>query len=215
MFLNSKQRVMLCLVVAAAVLNGQDWEREMELRVEKLIQRHGNGTDEALKARLTAMAKRDQAVRKPEYFSDEASKGRVREQERVDGELTAELKKIVREKGWPTIKLVGLQASEHAALILSHSRDHEFQKSMLRHMQTLANAGEILSSSVATNIDKVLISEGKPQRFGTQFKWANGIAEILPVEDADWVDERRSQYLLPPLSEYKKVISELYRVRFP
>lgn len=215
MFLNSQQRVILCLVVAASVLNGQNWEREMEIRVEKLIQTHGNGTDEDLKARLTAMAKRDQAVRKPEYFADNVSLRLAREQEKVDAELSAELKKIVQEKGWPTIKLVGLQASEHAALILSHSRDHEFQRSMLPHLRSLADAGDILGSSVATNIDKVLVSEGKPQRFGTQFKWANGIAEILPVEDADRLDELRSQHFLPPLSEYKKTISELYRVRVP
>jgi hypothetical protein len=213
MLLASQQRTLVCLFVAAVSLTGQSWEQDMEFRVERLVQKHGNGTDQALRDRLAKMAKRDQAVRKPEYVTDKASPELVREQERVDAELTAELKDIVQRKGWPTIKLVGMQASEHAALILSHSRDHDFQRSMLPRLQALADEGEILGSSVAFLIDKVLISEGKAQRFGTQFKWGAGIAEMLPVEDADHLEERRSKYFLPPLAEYKKTLSELYKVQ--
>jgi hypothetical protein len=208
-----QQRLLSSLFLAAAAMCAQTVEQEMEARVEELIAKHGNGTDEELKQRLVAMAKRDQSVRKPEYVSDTAPAGLVEEQERVDAELTTELKAIVARKGWPTIRLVGLPASEHAALILMHSRDHDFQRSMLPQLRQLAESGEILGSSVATIVDKILISEGKRQRFGTQFKWANGVAEMLPVDDTEHLEERRAKYLLPPLAEYKKMLADFYKLK--
>jgi hypothetical protein len=119
------------LLGAATCVPAQDYEKQLEAKVEELIRKNGKGTDQELKERLIAMAKRDQAVRKPEYVSGAAPADIVQEQERVDNELTAELRQIVAQKGWPSIELVGLQASEDAALILTHSRDYAFQKVLL------------------------------------------------------------------------------------
>ena len=183
----------------------------MEARVERIVAKHGAGTNVALKRQLLQMVKRDQSVRRPEYFQSSGEK-HVKEQQRVDAELTAELKRIVAEYGWPTIRLVGMEASEGAALVLTHSPDHNFQRSMVPRLQQLADDEEILGSSMATIIDKILVSEGKPQRFGTQFQWSRGTAEMFPVEDLERLEERRAKYLLPPLAEYKKALGKLYEV---
>ncbi len=174
---------------------------------------NGNGTDQKLKQRLIRIGKRDQAVRKPKYISDTASKRLVREQEETDAKLTAELRRIVAKKGWPTIVLVGLSASENASLILTHSPDHDFQRKLIPQLQQLAEDGRILGSSIAGIVDKVLVSEGKPQRFGTQFNWTNGRLDMLPVENQEHLEERRAQYLLPPMAEYRKMLSDLYHVK--
>jgi hypothetical protein len=79
-------------------------------------------------------------------------------------------------------------------------------------LQQLAQSGEILGSSIAAILDKLLISEGKPRLFGTQFKWANGDGEMLPVEDAAHLDERRAKYLLPPIAEYKRMLADMYKL---
>jgi hypothetical protein len=199
----------LCI---GASMAAQSLDQQMEAEVEKLVTKHGDGTDEQLRQRLILIGRRDQAVRTPKYRSDTVTETLVREQEQVDIQLTAQLKQIVAENGWPTIRLVGLQASEEAALILTHSRDHEFQRAMIPRLQQLTARGEILGSSIAAIVDKLLISEGKPQRFGTQFEWANGNAEVLPVEDAAHLDERRATYLLPPIAEYKRILAEMYKL---
>ncbi len=159
------------------------------------------------------MYKRDQAVRTRAYTSDDPSEAMVRQQERRDDELTAELKRIVAEKGWPDIRLVGLGASENAALVLAHSRDHDFQRELLPKLQQLAGEGRILGSQVAGLIDKILVAEDKPQRFGSQFRFANGRGEMLPVEDPEHLEERRAQYLLAPMAEYKKMLAEMYHLK--
>lgn len=213
-------RVVLQLVAACAVLlalgisaAGRDFQKDLEARVEQLVKKNGEGTDQGLKLRLISMAKRDQEVRQPEYVSENAAGKLVREMERVDAELTAELKQIVAEKGWPTIALVGLQAADDATLIVIHSRDHDFQKRLVPELQRLAEEGRILGSGIALIVDKILVSEGRPQRFGTQFKFSDGRGEMLPVDDPAHLDERRAQYLLPPMSEYKKMLAELYHLK--
>jgi hypothetical protein len=185
----------------------------MEALVERLVAKHGTGTDKQLRARLARMAEQDQAVRTGKFISSDLPVELVREQEAVDDRLTRELKQIVTEKGWPTIALVGVDGSGHAALILTHSRDRDFQRAMVPRLQELAEKGEILGSSVAYVVDKILVSELKPQRFGTQFTWVNGKVEMLPVEDIAHLDERRDKYMLPSMAEYKRALADLYKMR--
>ena len=200
------------MLIGAVFVRGQSFERQMEAETGKLVAKHGTGTDRKLSRRLIAMAKLDQSVRAPEYVSGAVPAKLVKKQENVDRQLTAEMKGIVARNGWPTIRLVGIEASGDAALILVHSPDRAFQRIMLPRLQQLSQDGEIVGSSIAAIIDKLLIADGKPQRFGTQFKWANGNAEMLPVEDAAGLEQRRAKYLLPPVAEYKRMLAELYKV---
>jgi hypothetical protein len=73
-------------------------------------------------------------------------------------------------------------------------------------------ANQIAGSNVALLVDTILREEGKPQRFGTQFKIRKGKAVIDPVEGPAYLDERRAQYGLSSVAEFKYVISQLYRV---
>ncbi len=59
--------------------------------------------------------------------------------------------------------------------------------------------------------DKLLVSEGKPQRFGTQFSLRDGKAVMDPVEDPEHLDERRAKYGLMPMAEYKRQLGKMYK----
>src|SRR5436853_1572307 len=104
--------VALALLAAHGVGVAQTFEQKMEAQVERLVAKHGSGTDKELIRRLVRMAKEDQAVREPAKISDISEA----KQEATDDRLTEELEQIVASKGWPTIALVGLRASENAAL---------------------------------------------------------------------------------------------------
>ena len=130
----------------------------------------------------------------------------------TDAELTAELKQIVQQKGWPTIALVGIDASNAAMLILTHTPDHAWQQQMLPQLEQLADAGKIDPSALALVVDKELISEGRLQRYGTQFKYINGSLAMYGVEDPGSLDKERARALLPPIDVYKQQLSEMYHV---
>lgn len=187
------------------------WKTAIEARRRELIQKNGYGTDAALRTQLIQMRATDQAARG--FAASSASKHEMVQKLPVtDAELTAELKQIVQRKGWPTIALVGIDASNAAMLILNHSSDHAWQQQMLPQLEQLADARKIDPSALALVVDKELISEGKLQRYGTQFKYINGALAMYGVEDPGSLDNERARALLPPIDVYKQQLSEMYHV---
>jgi len=181
---------------------------------ERQGQQSANGSDEALRKRLLAMQKADRAIRdRMMVLTPEKQASMAPALRSTDERLTRELKEIVAQKGWPTINLVGPDASEAASSILLHSPDRHFQKALLSQLEKLVAEDQITGSNVALVVDTILRSEGKPQRFGTQFEIHGDKAVIAPVEDPAHLDERRAKYRLSSMAEYKYVISQLYRVK--
>ncbi len=191
------------------------WQVELTKRHEALVQANGPGTDADLRSQLPSMGMQDQEARgvvngqpvdKDHYTAAENIVD-------VDKQLTAQLKEIVESKGWPVIALVGDRASGAAMLILIHTQDHAWQRSLLPKLETLADAGKIDGSSVATLVDKELVSEGKLQRYGTQFKFlGNNTMGMYAVEDPAGLDARRARVFLPPLEPYERMMSEMYHM---
>ena len=146
-------------------LSAQDWEQRSEARAKELVRKNGEGTDRALTKQLLAMKETDQGMRN-RWLSLPAEKRGTLETdlERIDATLTEELKKIVASKGWPTIALVGSQASQAAALIMIHSPDHEFQRKLLPELQKLVEEDRIFGSDVAYSEKRCLRTGPKKRR---------------------------------------------------
>jgi hypothetical protein len=191
----------------------QRFEQKEEAGRAALVRLNGNGTDLKLKAELLAMGKVDQDIRTRMFALPSAQQSAlVPELQKTDATLTEKLKQIVARYGWPVIAYVGIEASQAAALILIHSPDHVFQRNLLPELQKLVEEKKIIGSDLALLVDKTLVAEGKPQRFGTQFSWTeDGPAVMDPVEDPAHLDERREMYLLPPMSLYKRMLGSAYQ----
>jgi hypothetical protein len=191
------------------------WEVDLQRRHDALTQANGPGTDSALRDQLLAMVAKDQDAR---GFKDGAPKDKKKlvmaaNLGEIDTALTAELKAVVAAHGWPTIALVGIEASNGAMLILTHSRDHEWQSSLLPQLEQLADDGKIDGSSLALVVDKELVAKGKPQRYGSQFKFVDGGMGMYEVEDPGGLDGIRARVFLPPMEVYKRMLSEMYHLK--
>jgi hypothetical protein len=79
------------------------------------------------------------------------------------------MKEIVRQFGWPGPELIGQDGTD-AAFILVQQADHEFQKQKLPLVKSAYQAGKLQGQFYALLLDRVLVSEGKPQVYGTQAK---------------------------------------------
>jgi hypothetical protein len=191
------------------------WQSAITARREQLIQQNGPGTDAALRSQLLAMRDKDQAVRG--FAGGKQVSGMtpdmLAKMPATDAELTQELKQIVEQKGWPTIALVGIDASNGAMLVLTHTADHAWQAKLLPQLEQLADSGRIDASGLALVVDKELVSEGKLQRYGTQFKFVNGEMAMFGVEDPGGLDRIRARALLPPMDVYKQMLSQIYHVK--
>ncbi|MGA7158239.1 MAG: DUF6624 domain-containing protein [Acidobacteriaceae bacterium] len=202
----------LCLAMVMGAVGqasddgGAAWRNDLATRRAELVKRNGPGTDAALHAKLMAMGQEDQAARgagtgHPMYTAKTAE---------VDRRLTAELKAIVARHGWPTIGLVGIDASDDAMTVLTHTPNHAWQRAMLPKLERLAAEGKIDGSALATVVDKELVSEGKPQRYGTQFKVVGGKMAMIEVEDPEGLDARRAVVFLPPTKVYEGMLEKRY-----
>jgi hypothetical protein len=185
------------------------WEAALEARRKELIDQNGPGTDAPLREQLSKMYSADQNAR---GLSGSPSLS-MKELSATDAQLTLELKQIVDQKGWPTIALVGIQASNAAMTVLTHTADHAWQLQLLPTLEQLADASKIDPSSLALVVDKELVSEGKLQRYGSQFKAVNGGMAMYGVEDPDHLDERRAKALLPPIKVYKEILERMYHLK--
>ncbi len=122
----------------------------------------------------------------------------------IDKKNSARLKDIIDLIGWPTIPLVGEEASKNAWILAQHAdHDHEFQKKCLELMINTPE-GEISKRNIAYLTDRVAVQENHPQTYGTQFANAeNGKVKIGKVIDPKNLDKRRKEAGLEPIAEYK------------
>ena len=185
------------------------WRDDLAGRRAELIKRNGVGTDAVLRATLEKMNVIDQEARgagtgHPAYTVKTAA---------VDVRLTSEMKEIVVRHGWPTIAMVGVEASNDAMTILTHTPDHAWQASLLPRLEKLAAEGKIDGSALAVVVDKELVSEGKQQRYGTQFKFVDGKMAMVAVEDPEGLDARRATVFLMPIKAYEGMLEQMYHLK--
>jgi hypothetical protein len=164
---------------------------------------------EDVAAALMRLAERDQEARRALLANPRSANAGAKVQ-RIDRENTAELRAIVTQFGWPGRSLVGQRGASAAWLLVQHAdHDRPFQKQCLKLMQA-APDGEVSKQDLAFLIDRVLLAEGKKQRYGTQFKQTGRGVTPEPMEDEASVDVRRAKMGLSPIAEYAQQLAEMY-----
>ena len=61
--------------------------------------------------------------------------------------------------------------------------------------------------------DRVRISKGQPQVYGTQTEISNGEVIFKSIENQEEVDDRRAEMGMPPLDFYKRLMEESYGIK--
>ncbi len=112
---------------------------------------------------ILCYAERDQAMRQ-QYLAG----GGVWDAS-LDADSTEFLRTIVAAIGWPTIRMVGKEASAAAWLLLQHSPDIDFMEHCLELMKA-APRGEVALRDIAFLEDRVCLLRGRPQIYGSQFQ---------------------------------------------
>lgn len=163
-------------------------------------------TDPALRQRLLDMQRVDQQVRGGDW-----SPAGVEKMAAVDAAHLPQIKRIVAEHdGLPSAAQVGGDGVAAAWLLVQHAdRDPAFQAEVLAKLAPQVERGEIAARNMAMLTDRVLIAQGKPQRYGTQLVANQGHWEPKPIEDPQQVDARRASVGDMPLSDYLCMVSGL------
>jgi hypothetical protein len=174
-----------------------------------------------LRRELLAMRDTDQEIREELSRLFRSSEGQPDMQtfmrmkirlDSLDGVHARRVEAIIEKHGWPEPTLVGRDGIDAAFLIVQHA-DLALQKKALPLVRKAYQKGDIDGQSLALLTDRVHVSEGKPQLYGTQANIQNGEITFDPIRDSTHVDERRAALGLPPLSEYTEQMKALYMLQ--
>lgn len=166
-------------------------DQEARFATIKLMQQvQGNPLDEKAKSNLEAATKATQAI---------------------DTQNRAWLKDLINKGGWPGRSRVGRDGTHAAWLLVQHAdSDREFQKKCLELLEKAVAAKEAEAVDLAYLTDRVLVAEGKKQRYGTQLSMKEGKLQPGPVENEEKLDERRKELGMQSMAEYLKMAEAMY-----
>jgi len=156
-------------------------------------------SDDSLRSVLLALRDQDQAVRADvgAHVSDTLYGRRMKN---TDSVISTHMAVILDRFGLPTRSMVGAAGADAAMLIVQHS--WPLQERVLALAKGMPS-GEISFQYMALLEDRVLVHQGKAQRFGTQFTFgSDGLARFDPVSDTADLDARRATAGMPPLAQY-------------
>ena len=162
--------------------------------------------DLSLKNHLEEMLERDQAYRTQWILSRQLHHEETQydialrlRADSIDSINQAEIRKILKEHGFPKKTEVGTSACEAAWIIIQHA-PLDVQKEYLPMLEKAATEGNIQAALVAALHDRIDVREGRPQKYGTQ-RNGNGLCPLL---NEKMVNQWRKEVGLPPLDESAK-----------
>jgi len=117
------------------------------------------------------------------------------------GENTEFLRSLIALRGWPTTARFGEYAQAAAGWLLAFSAriDPGFQDRCLLLLAQLFDAGEVEGGFYAFTVDRVLVTQGRRQRYGTQVPADRKRLGSDEVEDPLRLNTRRARIGLEPL----------------
>lgn len=160
-----------------------------------------------LQKKILKMAEVDQRIRKTRRLD-------FKKMREIDRKNIKEIKKIVKEYGWPVKSLVGAKASARAWLLIQHAdRDLKFQKMCLGLIKKAAKRHDVSKWQIAYLTDRILMNQKKKQIYGTQIKLNKKTKEIIPhsIKDSKNLDKLRKSFGLEPFEKYIKKLTEINR----
>ncbi len=158
---------------------------------------------EELKRRLLAMVEEDRRVRAELATTGELFQGYAPRMAEVHFRNAQILQAIIQQFGWPGQSLVGEEGAHAAWFILQHAIGNpDLQRHCLPQLKAAVACHEAEPAQVAYLEDQICFYERRPQRYGTQFDWAeHGQMSPWMLQDPEQVDEYRRVVGLGPLAE--------------
>jgi len=113
------------------------------------------------------------------------------------------VKSLLDNYGWLGADVIGRQGNLTLFLVIQHA-DSSTQRKYLPMMREAVIQRKANASDLALLEDRVALGKGEKQIYGSQigFNPETKLYYVLPLEDPDNVDKRRSEVGLGPLSDY-------------
>ena len=115
-------------------------------------------------------------------------------------------------QGWPKSAAVGRDAIASFFFLIARGLSIQMQFELNPLVSQAYAAGEIEKGELlAVYLDKLRVSVGRKQLFGTQVFIRDDFLVMAPIEQPSRVEERRAQYQMMPLRSYERFLERSYQ----
>ncbi len=166
--------------------------------------------DKKLKEELVKMANKQRELLLHVVDKDQTKKSDREKLHKLYQEHTAKLCEILKVHGWPTSDLVDGEGVFAAFQILKNGGTYELQRDLLPLIVAVIKKDPSQKSEFAGLYDRLRVSAGMKQLFGTQAVSLGGFLILYPVEDQAKLDARRAEYGLPSIDLYIRELERTY-----
>lgn len=155
-----------------------------------------------LLSELQARVEADQTARK-KWLGDPENEALAGAVSRLDAENLIWLQKLIAAQGFPKAAQVGKKGVHLAWVLLQHAdQDPKLQSDLLPVLTQRHAAGELPANDLARISDRVLLANGEPQKYGTQFDWFAGDFTLPEPTTLAAINASRAALELMPLADY-------------
>jgi hypothetical protein len=184
----------------------QDDVRQMLARVDSPP---AAKSDKKLKEELLKMAQKQRELLLQVVGKDQTKQSDQEKLHKVYEEHTGKLCQLLKTHDWPTTALVDREGVSAAFLILKNGT-YELQRDLLPVIIAAIKKDPDQKQEFAGLFDRLRVSAGMKQLFGTQAVSMNGFLILYPIEDETKLDSRRAEFGLPAMDLHIRDLQRTY-----
>ena len=150
--------------------------------------------DKKLQAELVKMAEKQHDLLQQVVSEDQTKKSDREKLHKVYETDTVKLCQILKTNGWPTTATVDRVGVAATFYILKNGAPFELQRDLLPVILAAVKKDPAQKPEFAGLFDRLRVSAGMKQIFGTQAVSMGGFLILYPIEDEKHVDDRRAEF---------------------
>jgi VWFA-related protein len=204
--------IFLTLLIAASLLTGRSLNAQQQSgcitgdEVKKMTAQIESGPPAAFNKKLAReLQKMKDKYREAYRYAatvDFQDRGLNKDIGKVRDKNDARLCGILKEFGWPTASMVGLDGADAVFFLLKAASSLEFQSGLLPVLTAAVKKNELeKNGDFAAFIDLLQVRAGRKQLFGTQTVHRGDFLVLLPLQSERQVDSWRADYNMRPLAD--------------
>jgi len=185
------------------LINNKEWISIKERQIDKIEIKYGKYGNRDLVNRLMLIQMKDQAYYWHAFSQPENAEIYWKKKIELNEENEIEAKQIIKEYGWPTRELVGIDASGSLFLVLQHS-NLSLMKTFQPELKKMTESDTLFLPQYALLDDRINKAEGRKQLYGSQPSY-DSIKQVYYLDNVvspDSLDIRRKKMGLNPIKEY-------------
>ncbi|HET6975974.1 MAG TPA: VWA domain-containing protein [Pyrinomonadaceae bacterium] len=159
---------------------------------------------------LFKMANKQRELLQEVVGKDQAKKSDQEKLHKTYAEHSAKLCQLLKTNGWPLTATVGEDGVFATFQILKNAGTFELQRDLLPVIVAAIKKDPIQKREFAGLYDRLRVSAGMKQLFGTQAVSKGGFLVLYPIEDVANLDARRAEFGLSSIDLYIKGLERSY-----